>query len=60
MNGGFSGNISSLRYYSKALGTFEIQQLIKQGPSLKIQGNHMSPSSKIHSNYLSLDWFFNN
>ena len=60
MNGGFSGNISSLRYYSKALGTFEIQQLIKQGPSLKIQGNNMSSSSKIHSNYLSLDWFFNN
>jgi len=60
MNGGFSGNISSLRYYSKALGTFEIQQLIKQGPSLKIQGNNMSPSSKIHSNYLSLDWFFDN
>jgi len=60
MNGGISGNISSLRYYSRALGTFEIGNLIRQGPNIEVKGNDMSPSSVSKANYLSLNWFFYN
>ena len=54
-NGGFSGNLSSLRYFDKALTGIEIQNLVDAGPNLKADD-----SMKIFPPYLSLKWFFKN
>jgi hypothetical protein len=56
-NGGFNGQLSNLAYYSKALGVFDINNLILQGPN-------MTQSSAVVSNignysYLSNLWYFN-
>ena len=56
MNGGFSGNLSSLRYYNYALGTFEISSIVSNGPSLKIASS--SNISESMPRYLSSKWFF--
>lgn len=56
MNGGFDGNISNLWYYNYALGTSEIQNLAKNGPSTKIINT--GGMSLQNPNYLSLRWFF--
>ena len=55
MNGGFSGYLSSLRYYNYALGTFEISSVTSNGPSLKINTSNMAASKP---KYLSSKWFF--
>jgi hypothetical protein len=54
-NSGFNGQISDLIYYSKALGVFEINNIILKGPNL-------TQSSAIKSNigfytYLSSIWY---
>ena len=55
LNGGFSGNVSSLRYFSRAIGTLEIQDLINKGPNLTpISDSYM----KSMPYYLSFRWFF--
>ena len=57
-NGGFRGNLSNLRYYNYALGTYEIDKLTSQGPNLK-----MAEDSNIKNSapqYLSSQWYFNN
>jgi hypothetical protein len=56
MNGGFSGNISELRYYNKALTIREIQNINKQGANNKFTGT--SSLDIIKPNYLSLRWYF--
>jgi len=56
MNGGFNGYISNLWYYSYALGTLAIQNLVQNGPN-----THVTNSSTLHMkdpNYLSLRWYF--
>jgi Concanavalin A-like lectin/glucanases superfamily len=55
-NGGFSGYISNLWYYNYALGTNEIQKIIKTGPNRKMVGSNSMNSNNV--NYLSLRWFF--
>ena len=56
MNGGFPGYISNLWYYSYALGTAAIHNLVKYGPNIKMSAaNAMSMKNP---NYLSLRWFF--
>jgi hypothetical protein len=55
-NGGFSGYISNLWYYNYALGTNEIQRLVKKGPNTKMIGSNGISST--NTNYLSLRWFF--
>jgi hypothetical protein len=55
-NGGFSGNISNLRYYNYALGTTEIANIMNKGPNTKFIGSN-SLNIK-NNNYLSLRWFF--
>ena len=55
LNGGFSGLISNLWYYSYALGTTEIQRLVKRGPNTKMQGNNINMKN---ADYLSLRWYF--
>jgi hypothetical protein len=55
-NGGFSGKLSDLRYYAKALNVFEINGIVGWGPNLST-----SPSSASQSNtdatYLSYLWY---
>ena len=56
MNGGFSGYLSSLRYYNYSLGTFEISSITNNGPSLKTENTSNLAESK--PQYLSSKWFF--
>lgn len=55
-NGGFSGYISNLWYYSYALGTTEISKLVNKGPNTNMKGSNGINMKK--SDYLSLRWFF--
>jgi len=55
MNGGFSGNISDLRYFNSALGTAEIQSIVDSGPNLTLVGPEATGNQP---KYLSLRWFF--
>lgn len=56
MNGGFSGYLSSLRYFSKALGTNEIQSLVDNGPCIKLDDN--SALNSKDTSYLATRWYF--
>jgi hypothetical protein len=53
MNNGFSGMLSSLRYFDKALTGVEIENLVKTGPNMTAVGD-----MNIFPKYLSLRWFF--
>jgi hypothetical protein len=57
MNGGFEGNISNLWYYSYALSTSAIYNLVRMGPNTKIAKQANSTADKV-SNYLSTRWYF--
>lgn len=57
MNGGFHGHTSNLWYWDYALGTSAIQDLIDQGPNMKMDDKDMTQSEP---HYLSLRWFFTN
>lgn len=54
-NNGFSGNLSALRYFDKALTGNEIENLVSAGPNLTAD-----ESLKIFPPYFSLRWFFRN
>jgi len=56
MNGGFSGYLSSLKYYNKALGTNDIQSLVDNGPCIKIEDNSALTSKD--NSYLATRWYF--
>ena len=56
INGGFNGNLSSLRYYNSALGTRAIQNIVSDGPNMKVLGS--SGGSPANMDYLSMRWFF--
>lgn len=51
--GGFSGMLSSLRYYNHALTGVEVENLVKAGPNLTADD-----SMKIFPPFLALRWFF--
>lgn len=55
LNGGFLGNLSLLQYFSYAIGTNEIQNIIEKGPNLTSLDNKHSHDIPY---YLSLRWFF--
>ena len=55
LNGGFSGQISSLRYFASAIGVGQIQNIVDSGPSTKSIGKTVA-TTKPH--YLSYRWFF--
>ena len=57
MNGGFSGFVSSLRYFSSSIGVNDIQNILSVGPNLTTIGDSMVNSQP---NYLSMRWFFEN
>jgi hypothetical protein len=56
-NGGFSGNLSDLKYYNYAVGTLEIDSVTSNGPNLKIKKNSNIEKSK--PQYLATQWYFN-
>jgi len=56
-NGGFAGNISDLKYYNYAIGTFEITSITTNGPSLKTKKDSNIEKSKPY--YLSSQWYSN-
>ena len=53
MNRGFSGMISSLRYFNRALSSTEIMDIVRSGPNWK-----MDDSMNIFPPYFSLRWYF--
>ena len=55
INGGFNGNLSSLRYYNTALGTRAIQNIVNDGPNLTVLGG--SGGAPATMDYLSMRWF---
>jgi hypothetical protein len=55
-DGGFSGYISNLWYFSHALGTTEINKLVTNGPDTTMSGTNSIDIK--YPNYLSLRWFF--
>ena len=55
MNGGFMGNLSSLRYFSRAIGTNHIQNIVEAGPNLTPIGTSLTKSLPY---YLSFRWFY--
>lgn len=56
LNGGFSGNTSSLRYFEYALNTSQIQSIVNKGPNDNlITGSSMG--RKDTNKYLSTRWF---
>ena len=55
-NGGFSGNISLLRYFEKAIGTYKINNLFKEGPNKKFIAGTMDVKENTNS-YLSNRWY---
>ena len=57
LNNGFDGYISNLWYYSYALGTVAIEDLVKRGPNTKMTGNNQGMNDK-QMDYLSLRWYF--
>jgi len=58
LNGGFGGNLSNLKYYNYAIGTFEIYKITSDGPDLTMAENTSINKSKPF--YLSSQWYFDN
>ena len=55
-NGGFTGQISNLRYYDYALSAFEINNVVISGPNLKASSlSNLSSNSSPY--FLSSSWF---
>lgn len=61
-NGGFSGNLSDLRYFNKSLNVFEINSIVNAGPNLKpVSGDNPYEKNKLDNyNYLSSNWYSTN
>lgn len=55
-NGGFSGKLSDLRYYAKALNVFEINGVVGWGPNLSTSSSSASKTST-DATYLSHLWY---
>lgn len=56
-NGGFSGKLSNLRYYSYALSAFEINQIVASGPNTSVS-KIASAVTNTDPYYLSSSWFY--
>lgn len=56
MNGGYSGNLSNLKYYNYAIGTFEIDKITSGGPDLTMADNQNIEKAKPY--YLASQWYF--
>ena len=59
-NGGFSGNLSNLRYYDRALNVFDINSIVNAGPNLTISTLNASSNAATYGfSYLSSKWYTN-
>ena len=56
-NGGFSGKLSNLKYFTHALSAFEINQIVTSGPDVKAS-TLAGSSTKGSAYYLSNSWYF--
>jgi len=56
-NGGFSGSLSDLRYYAKALNVFEINNIVAWGPNLSTSPSAQEAKTTSDSYYLSSLWY---
>ena len=55
-NGGFSGKLSDLRYYAKALNVFDINGVVGWGPNLSTSPS-ASGQNNTDASYLSYMWY---
>jgi hypothetical protein len=55
-NGGFSGELSDLRYFNRSLNVFDINNIVYAGPNLKANKGAVPRSY----DYLSSSWYSNN
>lgn len=46
-NGGFTGNLSDLRYFNRALNVFEINNIVSAGPTLTYVGGNKDAASQM-------------
>lgn len=59
-NNGFSGNLSNLRYYDRAVEIFEINDILNAGPNINESDlSNVKKNSIIKNNYLSRLWYIN-
>lgn len=56
-NGGFSGNLSNLRYYSSALSVFEISNIFTAGVNTNTSSSAAGITSLLKTDYLSNGWY---
>ena len=56
-NGGFSGKLSNLRYYSSALNVFEINSIVAYGPNTSTNNLTADQSALGNYSYLSNLWY---
>lgn len=56
-DGGFSGYVSNLWYYNRALGIYEINNLVEKGPNINMIGGKGSALDLKNPDYLSIRWF---
>jgi len=55
-NGGFSGSVSNLIYYSHGLGISEIQSIASNGPNTRAASSSLT--GQIKSDYYSSRWYY--
>jgi hypothetical protein len=56
-NGGFSGSLSNLLYYDRALNIYEINNIILAGPDTKENPANVPASNLGYYSYLSRSWY---
>jgi len=56
-NGGFSGKLADLRYFSRALNIFEINSIVSSGPNTSASLLTTDQTSKGNYSYLSNLWY---
>jgi len=56
-NGGFSGNLSNLQYFSSAISAFEINNIVMYGPNTTPNGLVSNQNSASYPYYMSSSWF---
>jgi hypothetical protein len=59
-DGGFSGQLSDLRYFAKALNVFEINNVVGTGPNLSTSSSTTAPSGSSNPYFLSSLWYKSN
>jgi hypothetical protein len=56
-NGGFTGNLSDLRYFNSALNVFQINTIVSNGPNLNTNTQYAGEIKLDDYHYLSNQWY---